>query len=264
MEKLPLSEILKPYEKLGWIKEVVTTQQNGLPILCFRTTHQGPSIWILSGIHGEETAGPIALSHSIDELIQLSKHLPVVVFPMCNPIGYIKGQRYPIDQKNSVGDCAWFLREKEPIAILPEARKLGSYVINLKKIYPPILTLDLHEDCMENITSGHSYVYSQGKKGRKDPFAQYFVHLLTKIGIPPILHGMTRFHEKIINGIIKSTPDGSIDELLSAHRVLLRSKLIQEPCASSVIVIETPCSIPLEQRVNAHQTIIRSLVHIFA
>ena len=254
--KPTVSSLLHQYQDLlthGWITETIDIQQNQLPITCFRTPHSGPSVWILTGIHGEEIAGPIALSHSVDTLLKLSQHISVVILPMCNPVGYMHGHRYPMNDSNSVGDCEWLLKKYTQPAVLHEARALAKFVLTLQKDYHPILTLDLHEDCMSQVTDKHSYIYSHGIYGRRDPIALYMVHVLEQAGVPPLHSGLTRFQETINNGIVDVKEDGSIDELFASHYVL----------SPTVIVIETPCNLPLSGRVNAQRKVIDSLLDIY-
>jgi hypothetical protein len=77
----PFSELCKSFDELekdGWIKEVITISKrdrNGhtmaLPVLSYRTPETGAATWILSGIHGEEPAGPTAIAEGIDHIKKL-------------------------------------------------------------------------------------------------------------------------------------------------------------------------------------------------
>ena len=90
--RLPLKELYRAHEALAgqarWIMETVYTDQ-GLPIRVMRTKEKGPAIWILAGIHGEEPAPPDAVAENLDKIDALAaKGIPIVLFPLCNPVGY--------------------------------------------------------------------------------------------------------------------------------------------------------------------------------
>jgi len=94
----PVGQIYKSYSKLGkgWIKETIAFskhERNGkilkLPILSFKTRKKGDSVWIIAGIHGEEPAGVNAVAEGIKYIKELGKTVPVVLLPLCNPLGYV-------------------------------------------------------------------------------------------------------------------------------------------------------------------------------
>lgn len=266
-----------------WIKEQISLaddplQTKLLPVYCYRTRKMGRAIWIVSGIHGEEPAGPNALSREVKYLASLASDsgLAIVLLPLNNPIGYLTGRRY-CDGVNSVSDSDWLIRNTA-VAALRQARDLARFVVQLSRSYPPAFSLDLHEDCLQSVVSDtRSYIYSQGRYGVQDKVAQIAVRVLTEAGFPPLLNGTTRFGERIINGIVGASEDGSIDELLSADSVYNvtdamepppgdRSQLtrVPGPHAPSVIVTETPGSAPLEERIKAQQKVVRSLGEMWA
>ena len=84
-----------------WVMKTVFVDQ-GLPIRVLTTKHKGPAVWILAGIHGEEPAPPNAVFRSRAALQALAaKNIPVVLFPLCNPVGYTKDWRYPDARRGS-------------------------------------------------------------------------------------------------------------------------------------------------------------------
>lgn len=264
-----IEELYASFDKLkkaGFIKEKICNSNN-LPIFSYRTKKNGKALWLLAGIHGEEPAGPNALAESIDILIKLGKKHPLVILPLCNPSGYARNWRYPKQEKSkkkaenaSVGDSEHYLlnkyfKSRTPHPINFEAGKLTERVLKLAKKYPPIFTVDFHED--DVISKG--YIYSQGKEGSKDKFAKDIVNLLRKqIFIKK--DEDSRFKEPIINGIIENTRDGSIDELLSSKKIIINKKIVKGPGARTVIVIETPSkAFPLKKRVKAHISVLKYL-----
>jgi hypothetical protein len=262
-------------EKAGWISEVVTVSKHrrggkdlALPILSYCTPQQGPAVWIIGGIHGEEPAGPNAIAAGIPHIEELGRDMPVVLLPVCNPLGYAFNWRYlnmPQWQEGgmeqSVGDSEHMLPDpKNPgaarrsAALSPESEALTRHALELAKCYPLMLSINLHED--NRIDKG--YIYSQG--GAKDPVAQKIVELISSAGIAIQKSGKTRFGEKITHGIVGRESDGSIDELLSAEKVIVDGKTMPGPAAKTAIVIETPAgALPLARRREAHLAILKNL-----
>jgi hypothetical protein len=276
----PISELYASFlqlEKEGWVFEEICLSEGtwkgktvSLPIISLRTKKKGKSIWILSGIHGEEPAGPNALSEGIKTVLELGKKTPVVLVPLCNPLGYLRNWRYLNHEKysediigKSVGDSDHLiLNPKIPNKPLKdkstslEAEALTNHVLKLSKKYPPLISVDLHEDNMIN----EGYVYSQGKDSTNDSVAKEIVKTLAENGIPIKMNGKTRFGEDISEGIIGNQKDGSIDELVSSEKIYLNKKIINGPNAKTVIVVETPAAaMSLEKRKYAHLKILESL-----
>jgi len=259
----------------GWKADVIADSKPAgtsaaLPIIALRSPGTGPAIWILAGIHGEEPAGPNAVAQAIDDIARLGAGRPVVLLPLLNPQGYARNWRYlnvavyseSIDGQ-SVGDSSHLLPDaKEPerpraaAASSPEADAITAYVLRLQKDYPALISIDLHEDNL--IDEG--YVYSQGAEGEKDALAIEAVGVLRANGVPIRMAGKTRFDEPIAGGIVGPVVDSSIDELLSARRVLVDGRDLQGPAARTVLVFETPAAaLPFERRVAAHAALIRRL-----
>ena len=245
------------------------------PILAFETESKGPVIYIISGIHGEEPTGPNALAESIDILSELGQKKPVVLIPLCNPLGYFRNRRYlnkekyadyPEIEGMSVGDSEHYLldlkgktraRRRKPANI--ECLALSNYLLQISRDYPPYLSLDFHGDVL--VPKG--YIYSQGKEGEKDQLAAQILKVLDDNGIPIQWKGKTRFGENITNGTIGPQKDGSIDELLSATEIIVNGKIASKLGAEKVLVLETPdADIPLQKRVKAYKAVI-SFLHDF-
>ncbi len=260
----------------GWQLDIIVQSQPAvreyaLPVIALRTPQEGKAVWILSGIHGEETAGPNAIAASIDALAELGKHQPVVLLPLNNPHGYANNWRYlnvavydsNIDGQ-SVGDSSHLLvdagqpgRARADAASSPEADAITRYVLEMSRRYPPAISIDLHEDNL--IDEG--YVYSQGKLGAADPLAALAVNVLREHGVPLKMDGVTRFDEPIESGIIGPVADSSIDELMSAEEIILDGQVQPGPVADTVLVFETPAAaIPLSQRVQAHAALLQAIV----
>lgn len=264
-------------EAKGWVREEIAVSARvfegglqALPILSYRSPKKGPALWIISGIHGEEPAGPNAIAEGIDCIAELGRDYPVVLLPLCNPLGYANNWRYTNMQKwtegggeHSVGDADHVMPDlKNPAvprrltAACPESDALIAHVLRLVKDYPPFLSVDLHED--DQLDGG--YIYSQGRYGVKDPIARKMATILSAGGIAIKMDGLTRFHEKIVKGIVTAEGDGSIDELLAAEKIIVNGRAVDGPRAESVIVVETPAGeMHLATRISAHLAILRNL-----
>jgi hypothetical protein len=277
-DRQAIERLYQSYEQLqqhGWVLEIITQSQPegreyALPVIALRTPHQGEAVWILSGIHGEETAGPNAIAASVEALVELGQSRSVVLLPLNNPHGYANNWRYlnmpaysAEVEGQSVGDSSHLLIDPEnptmpraATASSPEAAAITDYILRMSKTYPPVVSLDLHEDNL--IDEG--YVYSQGKLGAEDPLAKLAVQVLSENGIPLKMDGVTRFDEPISEGIIGPVIDGSIDELMSAESIMVDGEIQPGPFADTVLVFETPAAaIPLSQRAQAHAALLRQL-----
>jgi hypothetical protein len=263
--------------KPGWVldelfREEITVpggERLALPSNSLRTARKGPALWILTGIHGEEPAGPNALAENLAAVAALNKKgVPMVVMPLLNPLGYQRNWRYPnavaYSERNpgtSVGDSDHLLpteqgRPRQPAPACRQADLLTARVMELARDYPPVLSLDLHED---NLLS-QGYVYSQGARGAEDPVAEAIVELFRRHQFPILEDGKTRFGETVRHGIVSVVKDGSIDELLSAPTVLVKGAWRPGPGGRSVLVLETSSmNTALPDRKKAHATILASL-----
>ncbi|MEE4145419.1 MAG: hypothetical protein V2I26_11510 [Halieaceae bacterium] len=274
----PVEELYRAYTSLvakGWHLDIITRSQPpgrsfALPIIALRSPQGGDACWILSGIHGEEPAGPNAIAESIDAIAALGERQAVVLLPLNNPQGYVNNWRYlnmqgysDTIEGQSVGDSSHLLADPERpglaragAASSVEADAITRYVLERSEQYPPAVSIDLHED---NLIS-EGYVYSQGKLGSADPLALAAVRTLQENGIPLKMSGETRFGEVIDNAIVGPVIDGSIDELMSAGSIVVDGRVQAGPAAGTVLVFETPAGeTGLQQRVRAHAALLRSI-----
>jgi hypothetical protein len=263
----------------GWHQQVVYAYPDapGFEIRAWQTQQAGEALWIISGIHGEEPAGPNAIAANLDALVELAQlGVPVVLLPLCNPRAYHRNWRYPGTAERdwrkggySVGDAEYLLPDLErgtqpraPAAPGPDTEALTQFVLRLAERYPPRLVLDLHED--ELSTEG-GYIYSQGTRPDDSPVGAEIIRLLVNAGIPTRQSGQTRFGEPIVKGVIgrdaAGAPirDGSIDELLAAVVVFQNGKPRRGPAAPTVIVVETPAfaGSRFDLRVGAQGSVVR-------
>jgi len=276
--RMPIEELYNSYLALldkGWQLDIVARSQPqgrsySLPIIALRTQRTGEAAWILSGIHGEEPAGPNAIALSLDEIASLGDHRAVVLLPLNNPHGYLNNWRYlnmatysETQEGQSVGDSSHLLADPEdpsraraPAASSPEADAITAYVLKHMADYPPAASIDLHEDNLIH----EGYIYSQGRLGATDPMALIAIRVLQENRIPLKMGGETRFGEPIFSGIIGPVTDGSIDELMSAESIVVAGQPALGPAANTVLVFETPAArATLNKRVNAHAALLKRL-----
>jgi hypothetical protein len=272
----------------SWIIDVVDNhiikkkkEEIKFPVLSLRTKKKGKAIWVISGTHGEEPAGPIAIAKNMKFLKELGKIVPVVILPLVNPMGYHQNWRYLFHWKDwkigkSIGDCEAFLlnRNNKPIHKRTHifAERFVKYIFSLTKKYPPFIVLDFHED--EIKTSGGdplynededhanvTYIYSQGRFGANDLIANKTVEIMRKFKHPLVTEGFvkTKSKDKIYNGIVSGIRDGSVDEFLGSKKIFFNGRVTKGPYAETVVVIETLTNIPLIERIKIHSKIITSL-----
>jgi hypothetical protein len=280
--RIPVEDLYRAYLSLvekGWQLDIVTQSQPPgrdypLPVIALRTPQAGKAVWIIAGMHGEEPAGPNAIAMAIDDIASLGEQRAVVLLPLNNPQGYANNWRYlntPTYSESvegqSVGDSSHLLTDPEsPLqaraaaASSPEADAVTRYLVTLSASYPPVASIDLHEDNLIH----EGYVYSQGQLGAADPLALAAVRVLKENGIPIKMNGETRFGEPIDGGIIGPVIDSSIDELMSARTIIVEGKPVAGPAAPTVLVFETPADqLMLTQRVAAHRALLKELVREF-
>jgi hypothetical protein len=284
-----LSQLSARYESLakqhGWQHEIIYAypDEPGLAIRAWRSSHSGPALWLLAGIHGEEPAGPNAIAQQLESVVRLADAgVPIVLIPLCNPRAYRSNWRYPNTAERdwrkggySVGDSENLLPDLEqgtgpraPAAPGPDTAALTQFALRMSESYPPQLVLDLHED--ELSTEG-GYIYSQGSRPDASPVGAAIIRLLKDAGIPIRTSGRTRFDEPIVDGVIsrddKGAPirDGSIDELLASTEVFVDGAKARGPAAPTVIVVETPAfaGSNFELRVDAQGAVVRQLLKLW-
>jgi len=247
----------------------------------YKSKKRGPAIWLLAGIHGEEPAGPIAISKMVDYLGRLGQRIPLIVAALMNPLGnsrdyrYMRARRAWLRGQNSISDSSHCLpnlqdplrpRREKPISRV--AAEVCQFVLRNLPKYPPLIALDLHED--EDAPRKHrSYIYSQGPHREQDVLAKAVVRLLRMGQIPPVESGLTVSDETIVDGVVahrrhEPIQDASIDELFGSPTVFLKSRTVSKPPARTVLVVETPVlGVALAERVEVHASIIRRLHDLF-
>ncbi len=267
--------------KAGWKRKLIYKisgrDYGGKKVLLRSYAYMSPNLtrrygcktfWILSGIHGEEPAGPNAIAENVALISNLAKSgIPIILMPLLNPLGYIRDYRYYNSRRHkhnkimhSVGDADHLLPSlKNPANPRREkatnryAEQVLSWVQLTATEHPPLVVFDHHEDEIEysgntNITSGYTYSYCYGKKSDIKDISKLVTNLLVRKGFPIQKDGLTSFDERITEGFVFNSKDGSIDEYLFYRG------------AKACFVVETTRDdqkpIPLESRKQVHAEII--------
>lgn len=241
-----LYEIYDQLEQEGWTKELVYTETItkhtgetvSYPVYAYSYKGEHPeSIWILGGVHGEEPAGPNAFAHSINIIKDLkNKGVSSVFIPVLNPAGYDRDWRYfdvPRDRdagfNSSVTDSEHVLYSKIPghehelMHHEPRnefAGKVISWITNKSREFKPLVVFDHHEDLLERLgrvddAFTYSYVYGDEHSPVIKNMCAEVSAALSANGAVSLAEGTTGFshlNEKIENGIIMNSWDGSADQ----------------------------------------------------
>jgi hypothetical protein len=278
--RAPVRELLPRYKELwrknDWSFDVIYTPSSAPPVYGFVSPHKPDAdkfLWIIGGIHGEEPAGPNAFAREIETIAKLPEmNIPVVFIPLVNTAGYIQDRYYPnvagIKRKGkSVGDSDHFLidekthrpRLSKPVS--EWALSFTRWVVTKSFIYPPFLVVDHHETRLGNNIEVETYGFIQGETALADTFAVKITNTLLRNNFSICLEGETpdSKHERITNGHVYNTKDGSIDELLATPRIWLQGGIVEKPSAKIAITIETLRSKTktLPKRIDLHSEIIR-------
>jgi hypothetical protein len=249
-----IAEVYGNCDKLlaaGWKKAEITTQitaeGEGLPIYAYCNSESVDYV-LIGGIHGREPAGVIANSKYVGKLLQLGQNRRILLLPLLNPWGYFRHTRYgPNGQSVTDSD---HLLGRLPAPASPEAAAITEFVLNGIAINPGAAVLDLHEDPVYeapdyHLEGGGSYLYISGENCLGHAIAQRVIRYLRTSSLPLITDGITRFGEKLVDGVIVNTEDGSIDELLFKLRASC-------PVITAENVLHAENVPPLSERVEVY------------
>jgi hypothetical protein len=239
----------------GWRRPEITAQVTeageSLPILAYLNATSVDHV-LIGGIHGREPAGAVALSSYAERLAELGRDRSILVLPLLNPWGYSRHLRYgPSGQ--SVSDSEHLLGRATTPAC-SEAAAITAFVLDAVRINPGAAVLDLHEDPVYEDPAYHleghgSYLYVSGDGAREHPVARRVHRCLEEGPFPLVREGVTRFGERLVDGFIVDTEDGSIDELLARKRAC-------SPVITTEIVLRGETTPPLPERVSAYRDVL--------
>ena len=257
-----LAEVLSAFDPLrlaGWREIEIATQSapsgGTLPIRAYVSAEPVDAV-LIGGIHGREPAGALALARYVPRLLKRRGTPGLLVMPLLNPWGYLHHIRYG-PSGASVSDSDHLLG-RLPGPACPEAAAITAFVMDGVRIRPGAAVLDLHEDPVYEapdyrFEGSGSYMYVTGEGAMAHPASRRVRDCLDRSRLPLVREGLTRFGERLTDGIIVDTADGSIDELL-ARRV----------GCSPVITVENllhaPDSPPLAQRVEVYLDVLEAFL----
>jgi hypothetical protein len=208
----------------------------------------------MGGIHGREPAGALALARYVPRLLERGAKLGLLVMPLLNPWGYLHHIRYgPSGQSVSDSD---HLLGRAPSPACPEAAAITAFAMDGVRIRPRAAVLDLHEDPVYEapdyaFEGSGSYMYVTGEGAMAHPASHRVRECLVRSRLPLVREGATRFGERLADGIIVDTADGSIDELL-ARRVGCTPVITVEN------LLRAPDAPPLAQRVEVYVDVLEA------
>ena len=241
--RLSLKELYQRFNQLleaGWPGQEISFQEISVagekvrvPIFAFFSPacqmNETLEAVLISGIHGTEPAGPNAITQYLETLIEIGSQESLLLMPLCNPYGYYQDERMSPNGE-SVGDSEHLVPRRKILSLLcllfrwkkPACREAGeitAFLMGLKRrIDSETKVLDLHEDNFGEDRRSHAdsvgtYLYVNGKEAEKNPLALKTVQMLQNNLHPIITEGKTRFKEKIVNGFVINSRDGSVDQL---------------------------------------------------
>lgn len=195
-------------------------------------------ILIISGMHGDETAGPYAILEFCRANKNLLDQINVSIIPIVNIYGFINGSHG--GETNSAPN--WFLnKDGQPHKLGREAQILEDNIELLRRVSKDGL-LNVHED---QKASGF-YLYVLG-----DPNSR-IIDAMKKSGekylpIMPngVYYGNGEYEVK--NGIVDNYHDGSFDDMMQ--------KRFQIPL---LITSETPMKKDMRERINCNVAMINA------
>jgi len=205
-------------------------------VMAFYQEGKTVPVVILSGIHGEEPAGPQAI---METLPFLSPDLTCLIIPQANLDGLSERIRFGTSPYLGVRGNFMFVRE------------LIDWIVDEE----PAFVLDLHEDDGSPVAQGQAidgdlidlaalngvYLYQHGGNLQVQ---RALIAMLANNQVPLLSAWESRFGEKVEGALIQAVEDDSIDDW------------IWQETGVPVTVVETPAMWPLRARVNVHKLIL--------
>jgi len=254
----PLAEILAATDLLraaGWRMVDMATQPGPsgrtLPIRAWWNADEVDGV-LIGGIHGREPAGAVAAARYLPRVVELGRSRGLLVMPLLNPWGYLHDVRYgPSGQ--SVSDSDHLLgRAASPACA--EADAITRFVTTGIRIRPGAGVIDLHEDPVYEapdyrFDGDGSYFYVIGDGAAGHPAVRRVRDCLGRSRLPLVRGGVTRFGERLVDGAVVDSADGSIDELLAR-------RLGCTPVVTVETLVHAPDAPPLAARVEVHLSVL--------
>jgi hypothetical protein len=93
MDRIPHAELVRRWKRLKRGRLFQAATASGYPIFGWRCQGHGPPIYLSAGIHGDEPAGPMAVTRLLETSPAWFRRHSWVIFPCLNPWGYEHGVR---------------------------------------------------------------------------------------------------------------------------------------------------------------------------
>ncbi len=257
-ERPPIAHILTSMNALcaaGWRAVDIASQPapsgGQLPVVAYLSAGEVDAV-LISGIHGREPAGAMAIARYASRLVEHGRALGLLVMPLLNPWGYLHHVRYgPAGESVSDSD---HLLGRTAAPACPEAGAITDFVVNRAGIRSGSAVLDLHEDPVYEapeyrFAGSGSYLYLIGERASDHPVSRRVRDCLERSALPLVESGVTRFGEHIVDGAIVDSADGSIDELLAR-------RLGCTPVITVENLLHAPDVPPLSERVAVYVAVL--------
>lgn len=217
---------------------------SGYPILAFErkavSSAATPNrVYLSSGVHGDEPAGPLALAHLLENDL-LPTHVEILIVPFINPTGFAKQTRESAEGHDLNRDFRY-----------PQNPETAA-VKDLIDSQPPFhLSLALHEDW----ESDGFYMYSLSADSDSRP-AREILKAVEKTG--PIDTASEIDGSPATGGLIDRPADFDID----GRDDWPESFLLYSKSRHDHYTLETSSSAPIEQRIAQHAAAVLSAIEI--
>lgn len=200
------------------------------------------TICIVSGIHGNEIAGPLSILRIIKVIIHdLPAHYRYVIYPMINPSGFDLRQRFDADYRDLNAIYNVSLKH-------PDYFEVQVFFQDAQKYAPFEAVITLHEDSDRE----HFYMYGLGKENLDYYHA---VCAFAKTCIPPWKRGEIEGCTTDEQGLILS----------NAHDHAFDGTLYARGMAKKAFTFETPGKLDCQFRANMMtQLVLQSVNMLYA
>ncbi|MBC2604290.1 M14 family metallocarboxypeptidase [Puniceicoccus vermicola] len=204
-----------------------------LPVLT-RNLNAEKSLYVSSGVHGDEPAGPLAIAQAL-ESGAFSDEFGWVIFPVLNPTGLVRGTRETADGVDLNRDYKAF-QAAESVA---HCRCLAGSGWKFQA------ALGLHEDW----EAQGGYLYEHNPRAYANPCQGLLFSIERTVGLDA--SGEIDGWPTTSPGLIHPPSNPELRDLWPEQIYLLQHHTTMS------YTLETPSEFPLEKRVNAHAEALR-------
>lgn len=248
--------LIKSFENSNWNKIDIS---DDIFVLEPKEIKEGQeNILITAGVHGSEPAGVFALEEILQELPYAKKNIWII--PCVNKYGFIFNDRADKDGEDL---NRHFNIKTDNKTVKP----LVNYLKNINKRFQ--VTLDLHETTNEDVRYGAfkglfnpripmndgAFLYQTVNNGNYD-IAKNIIDNLKKSDVK--LTSLDNIWEEPCINHTVTYPEARVSLIFSAKDTL--EDFCAEYLTDNAITAETMAYEPLEERIEAHKTIIRTVL----